>query len=228
MTAGALQAAADDEGRILAALGQNAGDQARGRGLAMGARHCDGVAKAHQLAEHFGALHHRHATRRVPPALPGCRRATALDTTTTSASPTFSAAWPKTILAPSCARRRVTGVGLEIRALHLVAEIDAALRRCRPCRCRRCRRNGCAGCGACGCRRCADAGSVMRALPASIEHRTRQRFGGVRHRARPRTPRHVEKTCSDRCARRASSAAASRARRQLGSGIRTAAPASVR
>ena len=43
------------------ALGEHARDQARGGGLAVRAGDRDRVAEAHQLAQHFGARHHRNA-----------------------------------------------------------------------------------------------------------------------------------------------------------------------
>ena len=61
VAAGALEAPADDEGRILAPLGEDAGDQAGGGRLAMGAGHGDGVTETHQLAEHFRARHDRNS-----------------------------------------------------------------------------------------------------------------------------------------------------------------------
>ncbi len=56
---GALQAPADQEGRILAGLGQDAGDQARRRRLAVRAGNRDRVPEAHQLGEHLRTSHHR-------------------------------------------------------------------------------------------------------------------------------------------------------------------------
>jgi len=48
-------------GRVLAAFGEDAGDEAgRGR-LAVRAGDRDGIAEAHQLPEHLGARHHRNA-----------------------------------------------------------------------------------------------------------------------------------------------------------------------
>jgi hypothetical protein len=57
--AGAVEAAADDEGRVEAALGEDARDQARGGGLAVRAGHGDALLEAHQLGQHQGARHHR-------------------------------------------------------------------------------------------------------------------------------------------------------------------------
>ncbi|MCY1397037.1 hypothetical protein D9M71_120250 [compost metagenome] len=59
--AGGVQAAADDEGRVQAAGGEDRSDQAGGGGLAVGTGDGDAVAVAHQLGEHFRARHHRDA-----------------------------------------------------------------------------------------------------------------------------------------------------------------------
>ena len=109
---------------ILAALGEDRRRQAGGRGLAVRAGHRDGVAEAHQLAEHLGARHHRDAPRQRRQPLRGCPADTALEITTTSASPTFVGR-----VADHDARaqlRQPLGhrVGLEVAALHLVAEIQ--------------------------------------------------------------------------------------------------------
>ena len=122
--AGALEAAADHEGRILAAFGEDRRHEAGGGGLAVRAGHRDGVAEAHELAEHLGARHHRDALAPAPPPLRGFPRDTALEITTTSASPTFCAAWPMTIARAELRQALGHGVGLEVAALHFVAEID--------------------------------------------------------------------------------------------------------
>ena len=57
---GALEAAADDEGRVEAALGKHAGYEAGGRGLAVSAGDRDRIAKPHELGEHLGPRNHRH------------------------------------------------------------------------------------------------------------------------------------------------------------------------
>ena len=62
--AGTEQAPADDEGGVESAGGEQAGHEARGGGLAVGAGHRDAVAKAHQLGEHLRARHHRARCRR--------------------------------------------------------------------------------------------------------------------------------------------------------------------
>ena len=61
---GAHESTADDERRIEIAFGQQARDHAGRRGLAMRAGDSDGIAEAHQLTEHLGALHDRQAARR--------------------------------------------------------------------------------------------------------------------------------------------------------------------
>ena len=61
--AGGEQLAADDEGRIDAALAQHARGQRRGGGLAVRAGHGDAAAEAHQLGQHLGARHDRDALR---------------------------------------------------------------------------------------------------------------------------------------------------------------------
>ncbi len=62
----ALEPAADHERGIRPAFGQHARDQAGRRGLAMRPGHRDRIAEPHQLAEHLGALHDRHALARAP------------------------------------------------------------------------------------------------------------------------------------------------------------------
>ena len=57
---GALQASTDDESWIFAALGEDAGNQAGRRRLAVCARNRDGIAEAHELAEHLGPGDHRN------------------------------------------------------------------------------------------------------------------------------------------------------------------------
>jgi hypothetical protein len=59
--AGAVEAAADDEGRVDAGLGQHAGDQRRRRRLAVRAGDRDALLQAHQLGQHHRARHHRDA-----------------------------------------------------------------------------------------------------------------------------------------------------------------------
>jgi hypothetical protein len=54
---------ADDEGRIEPALPQHVRDEAGGGGLAVRAGNGDAVFEAHQLGQHGGARHHRHAAR---------------------------------------------------------------------------------------------------------------------------------------------------------------------
>ncbi len=60
---GALEPAADHECRIEAALGEHRGDEARRRRLAMRAGDRDALAETHQLGQHFGARDDRHAHR---------------------------------------------------------------------------------------------------------------------------------------------------------------------
>ena len=148
----------------------------------MGACYGDRVTEPHQLAEHLGALYNRHASRQcrlhfrvLSDAPRSTRRPHRLYRRSQPRGRARSAH-------RAGARRSVTALGFRSRALHVVAEIDAALRRCRPCRCRRCRRSGCAGCGACDCRWCADAEASWR-LPGEIEYSTGQRFCGVRRLA---------------------------------------------
>jgi hypothetical protein len=61
--AGGEQLAADDEGRIEPALAEHAGEQRRGRGLAMRAGDRDAAAETHQFGQHLGARHDRDALR---------------------------------------------------------------------------------------------------------------------------------------------------------------------
>ena len=60
---GAVQAPADDEGRVQPRLGQHAGDQAGGRRLAVRASDGHALAQAHQLGQHERARHHGNLAR---------------------------------------------------------------------------------------------------------------------------------------------------------------------
>ena len=61
LVASVLAEAADDEGGVHAGLGQDAGDERRGRRLAMRAGNGDAGLQAHQLGQHHGARHHGDA-----------------------------------------------------------------------------------------------------------------------------------------------------------------------
>ncbi len=93
--AGAVQTAADDEGRIQSALGQQAGHQAGGGGLAVGAGHRDAVAEAHQFRQHFRPRHHRDPRSSRAASTSGLSARTAVDTTTTSTPLIWAAEWPR-------------------------------------------------------------------------------------------------------------------------------------
>jgi hypothetical protein len=54
----AVELAADHKGRVQARLGQHAGHQAGGSGLAVGAGNGDALLQAHQLRQHERAGHH--------------------------------------------------------------------------------------------------------------------------------------------------------------------------
>jgi hypothetical protein len=58
--AGGVEPAANDEGRVHAALGQNRRHQAGGGGLAVRAGDGDSLLEAHQLGKHLRTRHHRH------------------------------------------------------------------------------------------------------------------------------------------------------------------------
>ena len=99
--------AAVDDGRIEAAGIEQRGDQRGGRGLAVRAGDRDAALQPHQLGQHLGAAHDRQALARARPTSSGLSRLIAVETTTTSASPRFAAAWPMAIVAP-LSRRRLT------------------------------------------------------------------------------------------------------------------------
>ena len=61
--AGGVEPAADHEGRVEAGLGEHAGDEAGRRRLAVRAGDRDALLQAHQLGQHHGARHDRHAAR---------------------------------------------------------------------------------------------------------------------------------------------------------------------
>src|SRR5581483_1566339 len=61
--AGALQASADDEGRVELAFRETARDQTRRGGLAVRAGDGDAALQPHQFAEHFRARYHRYFRR---------------------------------------------------------------------------------------------------------------------------------------------------------------------
>ena len=123
--AGALQAAADDEGRIFAALGQH---RWRRGWWWWSCRAC------RPPRSRSGSASARRASRRAAP--PGCGASSAARHFRVVAptrrsrspprrrSPTFSASWPIRTRAPSFARRSVTALGLRSRALHFVAEVQ--------------------------------------------------------------------------------------------------------
>ena len=61
MARGTVQLPADHEGRVQATFRKQAGGQAGGRGLAMGAGDTDAETETHQFGEHLGARHHGDA-----------------------------------------------------------------------------------------------------------------------------------------------------------------------
>ncbi|EXI76168.1 MAG: hypothetical protein AW07_00682 [Candidatus Accumulibacter sp. SK-11] len=58
--AGSVETAANDEGRVHAAFGENRGHQTGGGGLAMGSGDSDSMLQPHQLGEHLRPWHNRH------------------------------------------------------------------------------------------------------------------------------------------------------------------------
>lgn len=66
VAAGAVQAPADDKGRVAPRLGQQGRDQAGRGGLAVSPGDRDPVTETHQLGEHLGARDHRDAARPRP------------------------------------------------------------------------------------------------------------------------------------------------------------------
>ena len=59
----AVETPADDKGRVKPALGQHAGHQRGGGGLAVGAGNGNAALEPHQLGQHRGARHHRNMPR---------------------------------------------------------------------------------------------------------------------------------------------------------------------
>jgi len=132
VAAGALQTAADDERRILAAFRKNAGDETRRGRLAVRARHGNRIAKAHELAEHLRARDYgdtlftrREQFRIVLPRRRSTRRRH-------PAPCTFVAAWPNATWRAELREMFRHIVRLQIRALHLVAEVDEHLGKMPP------------------------------------------------------------------------------------------------
>jgi len=119
-------------------------------------------------------------------ATSGFARSIALDTTTTSAPATFSARWPTNTVATERLEPARDGPGLEVTALHGVAEVGQHLGDSASCRCRRYRRSGWCGCGACR--------SFIAHLPQ--QRRTRRRG------ARPASVIAMPRAAAAICARR--------------------------
>jgi len=122
----ALQAPADHERRIEPALGEDARHQTRGGGLAVRARDRDGVAKAHELAQHLGARHYRHAAgeRRGELGIRAIDRARDHDHVRLPQM-LGRMAQENSRAEPSKALRDC--VGAQVRALHLVAQVEQHL-----------------------------------------------------------------------------------------------------
>ena len=123
---GALETAADDEGGVEAAFREHARDQTRGGGFAVSARDRDGVPKAHQFAQHFRARHHRYAPRdrgrnlRIG-AVDGAR-----DHHHVRLPQMLGGMAHENFRAQSLEALR-HGICLQIRALHLVAQVEQHL-----------------------------------------------------------------------------------------------------
>ena len=114
--------AAIDDGRIEPAGVEQRRDHRGGRRLAMRAADGDGLAEAHQLGQHLGAAHDRQRFR-ARPCSSGLVFLIADETTTTSASPRFSALVADEALDALVAQAlHVGAVGL-VGAVHPVAEI---------------------------------------------------------------------------------------------------------
>ena len=135
------QPAADDRRRVESGPLQHQRHHRRRRRLAVRAGDRD--------AERAGASARRASRRaespgraaRAPRRPPGCPRAIADETTTTSASPTFAASCPM----PTRHAERRQPIGdvrsPRVRAAHARSRDSRAARRCRSCRCRRSRRS---------------------------------------------------------------------------------------
>ena len=138
---GALQAAADHERRVEPALGEDARHQTRGGGLAVRARDRDGVAKAHELAQHLRARHDRDAVgeRRRELGICAIDRARDHDHIRLAEMLGRMAEENSRAEAPEALG---DGVGLEVRALDLVAEVEQHLGDASHAASRRCRRSG--------------------------------------------------------------------------------------
>ena len=118
-----LQTTTDDEGRILATLGEYRRHEARGCGLAVRSGHGNGRAKSHEFTEHLGARHHRNA------ALEGARHfgVVARDSRRDDHNICAIDIGGLVTKGDSCAELRQTlrhGVRLEVTALHAIAEIE--------------------------------------------------------------------------------------------------------
>ena len=138
----AVQTPADHEGRIEAARGQHARDERGRRGLAVRAGNRDALLQAHEFREHHGARHDRNAAMargqhfRIVGAHGGRHH---------------HGIRPFDVLRVMPDRdtraERAQAVGdrvlRQVRAAHLIAEVDAAPPRCRSSPRRRCRQNEC-------------------------------------------------------------------------------------
>ena len=123
---GAFQAAPDHKGGIRATLREDAGDQTGRRGLAMRAGHCDRIAEAHQLAQHLGALHDRDARgqRRHDFRILRSHGAGDHDHIGAVDVPVRMTDGDPGALLYQTLRG---GIGLQVRALHAIAQIDEHL-----------------------------------------------------------------------------------------------------
>ena len=92
-----------------AGLDQHEGQHRRGGGLAVGAGHGDAAPQGGHRGQHLGPATARGCPGGGPPRPRGCPSATAGDTVTRSAAPTWAASWPTTTAMPGAARRSVTG-----------------------------------------------------------------------------------------------------------------------
>ena len=136
-----VELATNHEGRVHAALGEDAGDQRGGGGLAVGAGNGDSLLEPHQLGEHLRTRHDWHMTRPggghfrvvVLHRGRGHHRIRTLD---------IRSVVPLDDRRPSALSRRVATLSPRSEPLTLKPRFSAP-RRCRSCRRRRCPRSEC-------------------------------------------------------------------------------------
>ena len=142
----------------------------------------------HQLGQHLGAAHHRHAGARARPAPRDCPSSPPTRRPRPGRRRGCRRAWPIATGMPMSRSRRDVGAVGDVAALHLVAEIVQHLGDAATCRCRRCRRNGSvryrAAAPSCGASR-RRKGAAGRARRPGRQAARRRRAGPPRARRRP-------------------------------------------